>query len=553
MSKRIMVVEDSPTQAIRLQYALEQEGFDSICVNSAEQAFEALNLILPDLIIVDYHLPGASGVELCRRIRLNVATQSLPIIMLTSDDTPNAQIEGLDSGADDYVAKSDDFNMLILRVHGVLRRSAQHEAVLRPSEPMFHQAQVLIIDDSPTYLEYLKETLADEGYIIDTAVNGPDGIEFARKNSYDCVLVDLVMPAMDGTTVCQELVKLRRPEDPPIVILMMSAYESRENAIRALESGADDFVGKSTDMAILKGRIRALLRNRFLRKQTQRLIDDAKKRETELERLVEERTQSLQREIEERKRIEQDLLEAKESAEASNVAKSRFLSNMSHELRTPLNAIIGFADVMRHKMFGPFDCDRYREYLDDIHHAAHHLLRIINDILDISRVESGRLDLHEEDFDIEDALQSVSRLVGDQVRRQELTMKIEVPTGLPLLHGDRRILEQAFLNLLYNAAKFTPAGGRITVGAKLEADGGLCIAVADTGVGIAAEDIEKVMSPFGQVDNKLSRNHAGTGLGLPLSETFIKLHGGRLDIESVVDKGTTVIIRLPKERLRPAP
>jgi len=123
MSKRIMVVEDSPTQAIRLQYALEQEGFDSICVNSAEQAMEALNLILPDLLIIDYHLPGASGVELCRRIRLNVATQSLPIIMLTSDDTPDAQIEGLDSGVDDYIAKTDDFNMLILRVHGVLRRS----------------------------------------------------------------------------------------------------------------------------------------------------------------------------------------------------------------------------------------------------------------------------------------------------------------------------------------------------------------------------------------------------------------------------------------------
>jgi two-component system NtrC family sensor kinase len=551
MSKRIMVVEDSPTQAIRLQYALEQEGFDSICVHSAEQAFEALNLILPDLLIVDYHLPGASGVELCRRIRLNVATQSLPIIMLTSDETAGSHIEGLDSGADDYVAKTDDFNMLILRVHGVLRRSVQPEAVLRPSEPMFQQAHILIIDDSPTYLEYLKETLADEGYGIDTAVNGPEGIELARKSNYDCVMVDLVMPAMDGTSVCQELVNMRRPEEPPIVILMMSAYESRENAIRALESGADDFVGKSTDMAILKGRIRALLRSRFLRKQTQRLIDEAKKRETELERLVEERTKSLQHEIEERKRAQEDLRQAKESAEASNVAKSRFLSNMSHELRTPLNAIIGFADVMRHKMFGPFDCDRYREYLDDIHHAAHHLLRIINDILDISRVESGRLELREELFEVKDAMESVSRLVSDQVRRQELTLELDVAQNLPQLRADRRILEQAFLNLLYNAAKFTPAGGKIAFHASLAREGDLLVSVADTGVGIAAEDIEKVMAPFGQVENKLSRQHAGTGLGLPLSETFIKVHGGRLDIESQLNKGTTVTIRLPKERLVP--
>ncbi|MFA6018786.1 MAG: response regulator [Rhodospirillales bacterium] len=549
MSKRIMVVEDSPTQAIRLQYALEQEGFDSICVNSAEQAMEALNLILPDLLIIDYHLPGASGVELCRRIRLNVATQSLPIIMLTSDDTPDAQIEGLDSGVDDYIAKTDDFNMLILRVHGVLRRSVQADSSLRTREPLFHQAHILLIDDSPTYLEYLKETLADEGYAIDAAANGETGIELARRNSYDCVLVDLVMPAMDGTTVCQELVKLRRPEEPPIVILMMSAYESRENAIRALESGADDFVGKSTDMAILKGRIRALLRNRFLRKQTQRLIDEAKARETELEKLVEERTKSLIREIEERKRIEGDLREAKESAEASNVAKSRFLSNMSHELRTPLNAIIGFADVMRHKLFGPFDCDKYREYLDDIHHAAHHLLRIINDILDISRVESGRLDLQEADFDLNEAVHNVSRLVLDQARRQQVTLHIDIAEDLPLIHADRRIIEQALLNLLYNAVKFTPEGGSISVTARLPKEGGLAVAVADTGIGISAEDIDRVMQPFGQVESRMSRKHAGTGLGLPLSETFVKLHGGRLEIESQVNKGTTVTLYLPDGRL----
>lgn len=544
-----MVVEDSPTQAIRLQYALEQEGFDSICVNSAEQAMEALNLILPDLIIVDYHLPGASGVELCRRLRLNVSTQSMPIIMLTTNDSADAQIEGLDSGVDDYVAKSNDFNMLILRAHGLLRRSSQACQRLRSSEPVFHQARILLIDDSPTYLEYLKETLGEEGYVVDAAADGPKGIEFAKTNGYDCVLVDLVMPSMDGMTVCQELVALRRPEEPPIVILMMSAFESRENAIRALESGADDFVGKSTDMAILKGRIRALLRNRFLRKQTQRLIDEAKERETELERVVEERTQSLQREIEERKRVEEDLRNAKESAEASNAAKSRFLSNMSHELRTPLNAIIGFADVMRHKMFGPFDCDKYREYLDDIHHAAHHLLSIINDILDISRVESGRLDLREEKFDLNEALQSVTRLVGDQARRQELSLSLDVADQLPMIYGDRRILEQAFLNLLYNAAKFTPAGGAIGVKAWVDETGELAIAVADTGIGIAEEDLGKVMQPFGQVDSKLSRKHAGTGLGLPLSETFVKLHGGRLHIASRVGEGTTVTIRLPASRL----
>ncbi|MBF0356944.1 MAG: response regulator, partial [Alphaproteobacteria bacterium] len=320
MTKRIMVVEDSPTQAIRLQYALEQEGFDSICVTSAEQALEALNMLLPDLLIVDYHLPGASGVELCRQVRMNLKTQSLPIIMLTADDTAAAELIGLDSGADDYLAKSDDFNMLILRVHGVLRRSALPEAVIRPSEPLFHQAQILLIDDSPTYLEYLKSSLVEEGYVVDAVGNGPEGIVLAGKNSYDCVLVDLVMPSMDGTEVCQGLVSLRRPEDPPIVILMMSAHESRENAIRALESGADDFVGKSTDMAILKGRIRALLRNRFLRKQTQRMIDEAKTRETELERMVEERTKSLQQEIEERRKIEEDLLNAKEAAEESSLA-----------------------------------------------------------------------------------------------------------------------------------------------------------------------------------------------------------------------------------------
>jgi signal transduction histidine kinase len=240
-------------------------------------------------------------------------------------------------------------------------------------------------------------------------------------------------------------------------------------------------------------------------------------------------------------------------AEASN-AKSEFIARMSHELRTPLNAIIGFSEMIREAMIGPLDA-RYRGYGADIHSAGRHLQNVINDILDISKIEGGRLDLHDEPVAIEDTIESCRRIVVAMAEATGVALSVDVPAGLPPIRCDALRFRQILLNLMSNAVKFTPAGGSATVSAAVEG-GFAVVAVADTGIGMRAEDIAIALQPFRQVDggagDALTRRFAGTGLGLPLAKALVELHGGTLAIESAPARGTTVRIRLPLERNRAA-
>jgi PAS domain S-box-containing protein len=246
-------------------------------------------------------------------------------------------------------------------------------------------------------------------------------------------------------------------------------------------------------------------------------------------------------------RVQRSLEQAKDQAEMASRAKSEFLANMSHELRTPLNAILGFAEIIRDRLLGPI-ADRYAEYAHDIHSSGAHLLGIINDILDLSKVEAGRVELIEEIVDIQSIVKGVTLLLRERVANAGLTLKVELPDTLLLIRADERKLKQVLMNLLANAVKFTPAGGVITVWASIDAQG-LIMEVRDTGIGIAPEDVDRALSPFGQVDSRLSRRYEGTGLGLPLARALAELHGGRLSLHSAPGKGTTVRITLPADRL----
>ena len=256
------------------------------------------------------------------------------------------------------------------------------------------------------------------------------------------------------------------------------------------------------------------------------------------------------RDVTETKRREEALLSAKLMAEEANRFKGEFLANMSHELRTPLNAIIGFSEIMRSETFGKLGNDRYVEYSKDILDSSRHLLGIINDILDISKADAGKLQLYEEEVDLRQEVQDAVRLFSEHAADVGLKLKTDLPAVPPPLWADRRKIKQILLNLLSNALKFTPPGGEVRVSSATDpANGDLLLVVSDSGIGIDKKDIDKVFSAFGQVESSLSRRYEGTGLGLPLSVALVELHGGKLELESQVGRGTTITVRLPARRL----
>ncbi|MEQ8818197.1 MAG: ATP-binding protein [Thalassobaculum sp.] len=268
----------------------------------------------------------------------------------------------------------------------------------------------------------------------------------------------------------------------------------------------------------------------------------------QLERLVVERTAQLQESNDRLEATVADLRTSKAELEAANRFKSEFLANMSHELRTPLNAIIGFSEIMADRIYGPLGDARYEEYARDIGQSAEHLVGIIGDILDMTRMESGQLALREEAVDVGTLIDDALRIVRPLVRAKEIDLQRPAPGSAAVtLRCDPMRVRQVLINLLSNAVKFTEARGRVSVA--VQADDGLRVTIADTGIGIAEADLGRVLTPFAQVENAFSRRYQGTGLGLSLSKTLMEHHGGRLELTSRLGEGTSVVLWFPTSRL----
>jgi signal transduction histidine kinase len=383
------------------------------------------------------------------------------------------------------------------------------------------RATILIVDDDPVVRTLMRASLEDDGFAVTEAADGHAACRLCVESPPDLIVVDVVMPGMDGYALCREV--RRRPESAYIPILMATGLDDVPSITRAYDAGATDFIAKPIQWIILRHRIRYMLR-------ASRAVNDLRQNQ-------------------------EQLVVSMRAAEAASQAKTEFLANMSHELRTPLNAIIGFSEVMHDGTFGVLP-ERYTEYARIIRDSGAHLLAIINDVLDLAKAESDRLALVEEAIEIGHVVALSTDMIREMARKSQVDYAVAIDDGLPALQADAAKLRQILINLLSNAVKFTPPGGRVTLTVALERAGGLMFRIEDTGIGIADEQIEMVFTPFGQVghvNSQLARKYGGIGLGLPLTKRLVEMHGGTMEIASKLGEGTKVTARFPPERLlRPA-
>jgi signal transduction histidine kinase len=373
---------------------------------------------------------------------------------------------------------------------------------------------ILVVDDDPVVCSLMCATLERDGFTVIEAGDGVEGCRLYAEHRPDLLLVDVVMPHMDGYELCREL--RSHPESAYVPIVVSTSLDDLPSIARAYDAGATDFIPKPVNWLVLNHRVRYILR--------------------------------ASRAFEELRRNQERLIAAKEAAEAASRAKSEFLANMSHELRTPLNAIIGFSGMMSDRMFGALN-DKYIEYASMIGSSGQHLLAIITEILDLAKADAGRLMLAEEELEIEEVVQLASQIVRNMAERADIDFVSESAAPLPRIVGDPAKLTQILVNLLSNAIKFTEAGGKVRL--KVEHRGwcGMTLRVEDTGIGMSPEQIPIALAPFGQISNSLTRNHDGVGLGLPLTKRLAELHGGTIEILSEPGKGTIASVHLPEERV----
>jgi signal transduction histidine kinase len=402
--------------------------------------------------------------------------------------------------------------------------AAQGEFFYVLDEPL----HLLFVDDDPILCEFAQVHLASEKGRVSVAADGEQALTHIREQGCDLVLLDLEMPRLDGFQVLDALRADEATKRLPVIVIT-----GREDVVaidRAFAMGASSFIVNPINWRLLNYQIRFVDRAHRAERQ---LLDRV--REVELTKRELERTSS-------------ELIEASRGAQKASEAKSQFLAAISHELRTPLNAIIGFAEMLTAQALGPIGNERYRRYAQDIRDSGAHLLAMINDILELSRMDADRATLHDEEFSPADVIAEALRMVEPQAEGAGLSLSTGIAPNLPRLNADRRLVRQVLVNLLANAVRFTPAGGTVSVHA-FSRGAELCLEVRDTGIGIAPEDIPRALERFSQVDGRLSRKYDGAGLGLPMAKQFMELHGGTLELASTPGAGTQVLIAFPPSRL----
>jgi len=399
------------------------------------------------------------------------------------------------------------------------------------------KTRVLIVDDSMTYLQELASQLREEEYVVIMASSGEEALELLSTEQVDGILLDLIMPGLSGQEVCKLIKQRAIWRDIPLI--MLTAHDDRDAMIECINAGADDYIAKSSDFEVLRVRLRAHLRRKHFEDENHRIREKLVRSDTEA-------TAS--------KRFEQALQEtnvemesAKSAAEKANLAKSDFLSGMSHELRSPLNAILGFAQLM--DTATPPPSDLQKESITQILQAGWHLLKLINEILDLSVVESGKVSLSLEPVSLPEVLLECQTMMEAQAQQRGIVMTFPQFEQPSFVWGDQTRLKQIVINLLSNAIKYNQANGQVTVDCTAMSSDRIRISFKDTGAGLSPEKIAQLFQPFNRLGQEAGIV-AGTGIGLVVTKQLVELMDGVMGVDSTVGQGSMFWAEL---RSTPAP
>ena len=554
----MVVVEDSETQASKMQLLLEAQGWEVSIAGSAEEALASLADPFPDLIIAGYNLPGMRGDDFCRRIRMNSGAREIPLLIMTGSVAEIAEIPGRDSGANGYIAKSENTEILLLRIRALLRKGAQEDAVLNPQDSGFRSASILIIDDSPTYLAALSQEMRNQGYRVKSAPNGPEGLSQLKTHSFDCVLVDLMMPYMTGFEVCRRITAMRSSMENVPAVILLTGSTSRDDMNRGLEAGADDFVAKSSDLAVLRARVQALLRRRFYQEETRRIVGELKTKELETLSALAGREAA-----ETRAAMAEKLVQANQDLEESNrklketqaqliqnekmASLGQLVAGIAHEINNPLAFVVNnlfiaesgldvLAPEIEPHLSEPLSrkLRKARERLGEMREGLTRVKELVLDLRTFSRLDEGEF----KTVDIAEAIDTVLLLLKHKMNNRIQVEKLYGPSRL--LHCSAGRINQVLMNLIANAIDAMAGEGRIVVTTS-QTPQVFTISIRDTGAGIPDSIRSKIFDPFfttkpvGQ----------GTGLGLAISYGIIQDHRGSIEVQSEEGRGTDFIVKIP--------
>jgi DNA-binding response OmpR family regulator len=546
----VLVIDDSLTFRELLRERLEGAGHTVVTAASGEEGLRLAADLRPSAVVVDGVLPGIDGATVVRRLRLDAVLRRTPCMLLTASGDREAELLALDSGADAFMRKDEDVEMVLARVAAIVRSAGGGSEVDGPLS-LLGPKKILAVDDSPTYLQALASQLAQDGYDVVLARSGEEALDLLAVQTVDCILMDLMMPGLSGQEACRRIKESPVTRDIPL--MMLTALEERSAMLEGMSAGADDYIPKSGDFEVLRARLRAQLRRRQFEYENRRIRDKLLLREMEAAESRSARELAAARATlladVERKNVELEatrvrleetlaaMTAAKLAADEANHELESFSYSVSHDLRAPLRAIDGFTRVLVEDHGTQLDEEGKRVAAVICKNTAK-MSTLIDDLLSFSRVGRQRAECSW--LDMTSLAREAAAEVMDGSRKIDMVVE-----ELPRAWGDAALLRQVWLNLLGNAVKYTRPRDVARVCVKAQTTlGEILYEVRDNGVGFDTRYKDKLFGVFQRLHS--AKEFEGTGVGLALVHRIVRRHGGWIKAESELGEGATFTFALPR-------